>query len=1388
MSIFRDTLPKNLRDSLEARQDAMTDRSPQNIQYLNSRNAWIRMTSAVNINGSAELAKKYVLQGGTLNSNNTLKTGIGTSNELYSTTSPGGQTHRLGIRPMPGITGIDVKSLGAYGSLREITVNFQCWDIRQLEDLEQLYMRTGYTALVEWGWAPYIGPDKKYYPTYTDFFSDELLNPKGYNKEKIFQELYNRCLKTGGNYDAMYGYIKNYQWSAREDGGYDCKTVIMSLGELVESLKINYVRGDLAKYNMYKSGSVSGDGFLNDLFTNQGAISSLKFADYYQKNTLAGVWAELSLKLTQNSGSVNLTSKGKSILENKFITPTLPGLAYYGDLNQFVQPDSKIKAYITLEAAFDIMNEYVIAKSNKDGQNAQPLVKLSTKTQTYTGESAKDLLCVAHPSQVSVDPTTCLIKSPLWYEKISPVLGEYPPSPPTPASTTTPPPPPPSGTTKAIIMGDSLTPSFQQNSQRLESTKDTREIYWKEGITLITLKQYIEKATVDSSVTHVFISIGTNDTYIEFKSTPISEFVTLLKSKFPNSKIYIIKGLYGYAGIDDGGKGYDGRKIDKILPRIDEYYRKWTNAGVTVLSNEVGRVSSHPSSKTPSVKVIGAEIDSIVGGSSGGAAGGTFVTPEVFKLNAGDAVATINILKDLQKDFFTDKSGDEELGIIGNIYVSLDFLYRQSLNAGAEASDSQEKNEINLYTYLKNIANNIQTAIGSLTNFEIHVDPVDNIARIIDVNYTVPNNPSNLFKLKLQNTNSVVRSYSLQSQIFPSQTSLIAIGAQSKGGQLGIQNNTMVDFNKNLTDRIIVDKEEAKGNSNTKNTTKEPKLAASLAGIVILFGVLAKESASQTPGVVNIDELLSKSKNALRDLIVFFQNLPGIESPGKNRNIIPTKFSFEMDGIGGIVIGSLIDMDRDMVPEGYKGGKVGSRLAQTVIRIQHSISGEDWKTRLETLNIILEDRPKGTFNKLDIKKIVTDAINAIIGQGAGNPPFPLTTIIQGFQNIIGGITGGFTGDVGYVPGSATGGTTKVINGQTRKNGEIEDLLIDLNTVRSDLYKKHNISHTRDNNRIRAQAAPLYNLIRLLEAATADGLTIKVLNAFRTYEDQVYMWKSNCSNAIGSGKCKTKPGICCPAAIPGGSNHGWGMAFDLCDNNGAGLDPKTNPTYWAWMQANQKRFGFKNCNTTNESHHYDYLGPLDIPTSFAAPIGTGGGTNPPQQPSKAVSCKSNVIISVGNPSSTEWAVVYGGTPSTKYGASYMQSAMGSYLNRKNVIYSDWENDLNCLLKEIQNKQPQGKIKSVSGFSQGGIKTYGSIPQYSFIGLIDPALPASATIASNNVSKVRMIYRTANWSKDKYQSTIDGQNALSKLLGSNAESVNVNHFAMPEYFAKKYNSLM
>ena len=67
MSIFKSTFSPTVKEQLKRRQEAMVNRTPGNLQYINSRNAWIRMSSSVNVNGSNELAKRYVLQGGTLN-------------------------------------------------------------------------------------------------------------------------------------------------------------------------------------------------------------------------------------------------------------------------------------------------------------------------------------------------------------------------------------------------------------------------------------------------------------------------------------------------------------------------------------------------------------------------------------------------------------------------------------------------------------------------------------------------------------------------------------------------------------------------------------------------------------------------------------------------------------------------------------------------------------------------------------------------------------------------------------------------------------------------------------------------------------------------------------------------------------------------------------------------------------------------------------------------------------------------------------------------------------------------------------------------------------------------------------------------------------------------
>jgi hypothetical protein len=77
MSIFRETFPDFVTDELKRRQTGMLARTPNFVHELNSRSAWVRMSSSVNYQGTNTLAKKYVMQGGTLNNATSLKYGLG---------------------------------------------------------------------------------------------------------------------------------------------------------------------------------------------------------------------------------------------------------------------------------------------------------------------------------------------------------------------------------------------------------------------------------------------------------------------------------------------------------------------------------------------------------------------------------------------------------------------------------------------------------------------------------------------------------------------------------------------------------------------------------------------------------------------------------------------------------------------------------------------------------------------------------------------------------------------------------------------------------------------------------------------------------------------------------------------------------------------------------------------------------------------------------------------------------------------------------------------------------------------------------------------------------------------------------------------------------------
>ncbi|MFN9899425.1 MAG: hypothetical protein ACK55Z_11675, partial [bacterium] len=61
------------------------------------------------------------------------------------------EIQQFGYKPMPGITSVTIDTQGKLGSLRAATINFKCWDKAQLDIIDALYFKLGFTMFLEWG-------------------------------------------------------------------------------------------------------------------------------------------------------------------------------------------------------------------------------------------------------------------------------------------------------------------------------------------------------------------------------------------------------------------------------------------------------------------------------------------------------------------------------------------------------------------------------------------------------------------------------------------------------------------------------------------------------------------------------------------------------------------------------------------------------------------------------------------------------------------------------------------------------------------------------------------------------------------------------------------------------------------------------------------------------------------------------------------------------------------------------------------------------------------------------------------------------------------------------------------------------------------------------------
>ena len=910
MSIFKDTFIPEVQQQLSVRQDAIFNRNASKIHYLNARNAWIRMTSAVEVDEDAgALARQYVLLGGTLNENQSLKAGVGNSEKAYSNFSPSGDLYGFtdgkpstagaaGIRHMPGITGIEISSKSAYGSLREVVVSFNCWNVQQLENLELLYMRPGYTVLVEWGWLPYLDNKSVLQPNVS--FYNGVLESLNNNppKEQVWKDLFAKSKEHSGNYDAMFGYVKNYSWSARMDGGYDCTTTIITLGEILESLKINYTPFDNPVV------SFQGVGLAKSLGVS---LDQDKLSDAYAKNILAGLFYEMYEIGKEKTKSNKDEGKGLVIKDSKnnYYDLFHKTINIKGGENEATSTGeigaSDEQIYISLESLVNLFNNYIIIQ---DGANKTPLIKLSVHERQYdnpkplnpfTGDGY--LKALAHSLQISVDPTVCIIKNDLWSD----------------------------GGIKFNVSSSNADPNTGEPVVRYSNTDYTNAIK--------KVNDELNKSNPDEQkIVETIVSSTRRNTnefkelqrqYLLSKNKKFNNVYSWLDSELSTEELNLI--LYGK-------ERFDATKEEQTLGDI--------NKAAITLSNAEADAKQLESTK------------------------------KQLNISEEDLIKNLGFLKNLQRPYFVENKYLKEVGIIGNIFVNLNMLYNLAVDENLQSQDKKEKNDILLYAYMKSVLSKISYAIGNINNFDLHVDPIDNnIARIIDVNLVDLREQQEIyddsFELQVHNTKSTVRSYNLQSQIFPEMSSIVSISAQVQGGALGADTTTLVSFNKSVKDRIIPVKISALNDPgyNTSNNVLSV-LTQSLNTLYKYFSQL-KYSVVEDPGF-DADRA-NDYKNALKDLI---NTLKAISySRTNNKSIIPTTLSLILDGIGGLVIGHIFKLPPDLLPKGYRGDKIGSKLGYVVTRIGHDVKGNDWTTKIEAQTLIL-DEPNGP--KIDYPNITLE--------------------------------------------------------------------------------------------------------------------------------------------------------------------------------------------------------------------------------------------------------------------------------------------------------------------------------------------------------------------------------------------------------------------------------
>jgi len=359
------------------------NRSQKELAYLNSRTAWVKLVSGVSIDNSRlkmlglqgvfseglSLAKEFVLFNGTSkvktksngsNGKITQREGIfkgplSNRNSFKNNFAYGLGGVEFGPSPMPGIVDMQINHAGTRGSLRKAQITIKAYNRQQLDLIDVLYLRLGYTLMIEFGHSEYINNKGKVVNLESTLLEEKFFNQTIAKKSylELLPLIEKKRFETCGNYDALFGRITNFHWSFENDGTYNIRIDLYSLGDLAESLTISHPGSK-------NSNDLSNNGTSNPSYTRNVVSEYLEdIKNFHKYRFTPGTEADVLPPETTEEQDPDGTAPTAPTPSTVYTNVTLEGLLALPALNKTL----KKGGYDTIAIPYDYL------ENNKSNQS-----------------------------------------------------------------------------------------------------------------------------------------------------------------------------------------------------------------------------------------------------------------------------------------------------------------------------------------------------------------------------------------------------------------------------------------------------------------------------------------------------------------------------------------------------------------------------------------------------------------------------------------------------------------------------------------------------------------------------------------------------------------------------------------------------------------------------------------------------------------------------------------------------------------------------------------------------------------------------------------------------------------------------------------------------------